>query len=79
MAVMDYTRPMTHPAMQDTRAHAELAKEHLDMKVLKGRPIRVRHAVHGSALRIKELSPFVSNELLESVRVSPTSSIICVW
>ena len=52
---------------QDTRAHAEAAKESLDMYVLKGRPIRVRYATHGAALRVKELSPYVSNELLDAV------------
>lgn len=49
---------------QDTRAHAESAKETMDGKTLKGRQLRVRFAVHGAALRIKELSPCVSNEML---------------
>ena len=31
----------------------------------KGRVLRVRFATHGAALRVKFLSPFVSNELLE--------------
>uniref|UniRef100_A0A914N0U4 RRM domain-containing protein n=1 Tax=Meloidogyne incognita TaxID=6306 RepID=A0A914N0U4_MELIC len=48
----------------DTRAHAEAAKEALDTKMVKGRQIRVRFAVHGAAIKVKELSPAVSNELL---------------
>jgi proline- and glutamine-rich splicing factor len=32
--------------------------------MLHGRPVRVRFAVHGAAVRVKELSPYVSNELL---------------
>ncbi|VDM22969.1 unnamed protein product, partial [Wuchereria bancrofti] len=48
----------------DTRAHAESAKEAIDGKIIHGRPVRVRFAVHGAALRVKELSPTVSNEML---------------
>ncbi|VDD89449.1 unnamed protein product [Enterobius vermicularis] len=48
----------------DTRAHAESAKESVDGKLIHGRPVRVRFAVHGAALRVKELSAAVSNELL---------------
>uniref|UniRef100_A0A914XMI8 RRM domain-containing protein n=1 Tax=Plectus sambesii TaxID=2011161 RepID=A0A914XMI8_9BILA len=48
----------------DTRAHAESAKEAVDGTMMHGRPIRVRFAVHGAAVRVKELSPYVSNELL---------------
>ncbi|CAD5225925.1 unnamed protein product [Bursaphelenchus okinawaensis] len=48
----------------DTRAHAEAAKETLDGKTIKGRQLRVRFAVHGAALRVKELSACVSNEML---------------
>ncbi|CAB3402441.1 unnamed protein product [Caenorhabditis bovis] len=48
----------------DTRAHAESAKEAIDGRVIHGRQIRVRFAVHGAALRVKELSPTVSNEML---------------
>lgn len=50
--------------LQDTRAHAESAKEAIDGKIIHGRPVRVRFAVHGAALRVKELSPTVSNEML---------------
>lgn len=50
--------------LQDTRAHAESAKESVDGKLIHGRPVRVRFAVHGAALRVKELSAAVSNELL---------------
>lgn len=48
----------------DTRAHAEAAKETLDGKSIRARSLRVRFAVHGAALKVKELSPYVSNELL---------------
>ncbi|KAK0416904.1 hypothetical protein QR680_012744 [Steinernema hermaphroditum] len=48
----------------DTRAHAESAKETIDGKTLHGRPVRVRFAVHGAALKIKELPTSVSNEML---------------
>ena len=48
----------------DTRAHAESAKESIDGKAIHGRPVRVRFAVHGAALKVKELSPTVSNEML---------------
>jgi hypothetical protein len=37
----------------------------LDGKVLKGRTLRVRSAPHSAAVRVKNLSPFVTNELLE--------------
>lgn len=49
---------------QDTRAHAESAKEAIDGTMVKNRQVRVRFAVHGAALRVKELSPTVSNEML---------------
>ncbi|TKR77728.1 hypothetical protein L596_018646 [Steinernema carpocapsae] len=48
----------------DTRAHAESAKETIDGTTLRGRPVRVRFAVHGAALKVKELSASVSNEML---------------
>uniref|UniRef100_A0A1I7Y1B3 Paraspeckle component 1 n=2 Tax=Steinernema glaseri TaxID=37863 RepID=A0A1I7Y1B3_9BILA len=48
----------------DTRAHAESAKEAIDGKLLHGRPVRVRFAVHGAALKVKELPTSVSNEML---------------
>lgn len=49
----------------DTRINAEHAKQELDGHHLKGRHIRVRFASHGAAVRVKNLSPFVSNEYLE--------------
>ncbi|KRZ79986.1 Non-POU domain-containing octamer-binding protein, partial [Trichinella papuae] len=48
------------------RPSAEKAKEKLDGHVFKGRPLRVRFAANAAALRVKELSPLVSNELLFS-------------
>jgi len=49
----------------DFRGNAEKAKTALDGKVLKNRTLKVRFAAHGAALRLKNLSPWVSNELLE--------------
>jgi proline- and glutamine-rich splicing factor len=49
----------------DTRLNAEHAKQDLDGVMCKGRCLRVRFATHGAAIRIKHLSPFVSNEYLE--------------
>ncbi|KAK3525449.1 hypothetical protein QTP86_031540 [Hemibagrus guttatus] len=49
----------------ESRALAEIAKAELDDKPMKGRPLRVRFATHSAALSIRNLSPYVSNELLE--------------
>ncbi|KAJ8407113.1 hypothetical protein AAFF_G00287890 [Aldrovandia affinis] len=49
----------------ETRTLAEIAKAELDGTVMRSRPIRVRFATHGSALTVRNLSPVVSNELLE--------------
>ncbi|XP_019726388.1 splicing factor, proline- and glutamine-rich isoform X2 [Hippocampus comes] len=49
----------------ESRALAEIAKGELDDLPMKGRNLRVRFATHSAALSVKNLSPFVSNELLE--------------
>ncbi|XP_030645245.1 splicing factor, proline- and glutamine-rich isoform X2 [Chanos chanos] len=49
----------------ESRALAEIAKAELDDVPMKGRPLRVRFATHSAALSVRNLSPFVSNELLE--------------
>ncbi|BFZ24911.1 hypothetical protein BsWGS_27950 [Bradybaena similaris] len=49
----------------DYRQNAEAAKAGLDGSQRKGRVLRVRFATHGAALKVKNLHPFVSNELLE--------------
>lgn len=49
---------------QDYRVNAERAKRELDGKMRNGRTLRVRFAPHNSAVRVKNLPPFVSNELL---------------
>ena len=49
----------------DTRINAEHAKQDLDGFTFKNRCIRVRFASHGAAVRVKNLSPYVSNEYLE--------------
>ncbi|BFZ09917.1 hypothetical protein BsWGS_12956 [Bradybaena similaris] len=49
----------------DYRQNAEAAKAALDGLVRKGRVLRVRFASHGAALKVKNLHPYVSNELLE--------------
>ncbi|XP_028173133.1 hrp65 protein-like [Ostrinia furnacalis] len=48
----------------DYRVNAERAKRELDGKMRNGKTLRVRFAPHNSAIRIKNLPPFVSNELL---------------
>ncbi|XP_054618938.1 splicing factor, proline- and glutamine-rich isoform X2 [Dunckerocampus dactyliophorus] len=49
----------------ESRALAEIAKAELDDMPMKGRTLRVRFATHSAALSVKNLSPYVSNELLE--------------
>uniref|UniRef100_S4RLU9 Splicing factor proline/glutamine-rich n=1 Tax=Petromyzon marinus TaxID=7757 RepID=S4RLU9_PETMA len=49
----------------ETRTIAELAKAELDGIMMRNRPLRVRFATHGAALSVRNLSPMVSNELLE--------------
>ncbi|KAG7467252.1 hypothetical protein MATL_G00151410 [Megalops atlanticus] len=49
----------------ETRTLAEIAKAELDGTVMRNRPIRIRFATHGAALTVRNLSPVVSNELLE--------------
>ncbi|XP_036400946.1 paraspeckle component 1-like isoform X1 [Megalops cyprinoides] len=49
----------------ETRMLAEIAKAELDGTLMKNRTIRVRFATHGAALTVRNLSPAVSNELLE--------------
>ncbi|MED6247684.1 hypothetical protein ATANTOWER_013069 [Ataeniobius toweri] len=49
----------------ESRALAEIAKAEMDDHPMKGRPLRVRFATHSAALSVKNLSPYVSNELLE--------------
>ncbi|XP_067317502.1 splicing factor, proline- and glutamine-rich-like isoform X2 [Anolis sagrei] len=49
----------------ESRALAEIAKAELDDIPMRGRQLRVRFATHAAALSIRNLSPYVSNELLE--------------
>ncbi|KAF4118761.1 paraspeckle component 1 isoform X1 [Onychostoma macrolepis] len=49
----------------ETRTLAEIAKAELDGTMLGNRPIRIRFATHGATLTVRNLSPVVSNELLE--------------
>jgi len=49
----------------DTRINAETAKNNLDGQPHKGRTLRVRFASHATALKVHNLGPLVSNELLE--------------
>lgn len=49
----------------DTRKHAEDARDALDNKNYEGRTLRVRLAAHAAAVKVKNLSPMVTNELLE--------------
>lgn len=48
----------------DYRENAEKAKRDLDGKVVGGKPWKVKFAPHQAALRVKNLGPWVSNELL---------------
>nr|XP_042905018.1 non-POU domain-containing octamer-binding protein isoform X2 [Parasteatoda tepidariorum] len=50
----------------DTRQNAENARNALDFTMKDGKQLRVRFATHGAALKIKNLPPWVSNELLET-------------
>ncbi|XP_030076030.1 splicing factor, proline- and glutamine-rich isoform X2 [Microcaecilia unicolor] len=49
----------------ESRALAEIAKAELDDTPMRGRQLRVRFATHAAALSVRNLSPFVSNELLD--------------
>ncbi|KAJ6225127.1 hypothetical protein RDWZM_003672 [Blomia tropicalis] len=48
----------------DTRQNAENAKNALDGKLLEGRTLRVRLAAHAAAIKVTNLPPCASNELL---------------
>ncbi|OTF80318.1 splicing factor, proline- and glutamine-rich-like protein [Euroglyphus maynei] len=48
----------------DTRSNAENAKNSLDGKPFEGRTLRVRLAAHAAAIKVTNLPPCVSNELL---------------
>lgn len=50
---------------QDYRTSAEKARSELDQKQVKGRPLKVRFAPANVRLKVKNLGPMVSNELLE--------------
>ncbi|KAF2879187.1 hypothetical protein ILUMI_26987 [Ignelater luminosus] len=49
----------------DFHASAEKAKRELDGTMLKGRSLKIRFAPNGSTVKVKNLIPFVSNELLQ--------------
>ncbi|XP_074625195.1 paraspeckle component 1-like isoform X2 [Acropora palmata] len=48
----------------DTRLNAEAAKQGVDGTFRMGRTLRVRFATHASALKVLNLNPLVSNEIL---------------
>ena len=48
----------------ESRAATEAAKRALDGHMLNGRPMRVRFSQHQGAVRVSNLGPWVSNELL---------------
>ncbi|KAF5269656.1 hypothetical protein FQR65_LT05996 [Abscondita terminalis] len=48
----------------DFHVNAEKAKREIDGTVVKGRTLKVRFAPNGSTIKVKNLVPFVSNELL---------------
>ncbi|KAG8277523.1 Paraspeckle component 1 [Homalodisca vitripennis] len=49
----------------DYRSNAEKAKRELDGSLHKGRVLKVRFAPLGASVKVKNLTPWVSNELLE--------------
>lgn len=49
----------------DYRSNAEKAKRELDGSMHKGRVLKVRFAPLGASVKVKNLTPWVSNELLE--------------
>ncbi|XP_028968604.1 non-POU domain-containing octamer-binding protein-like [Galendromus occidentalis] len=51
-------------ARYETRANAEAAKSALDGELFSNRQLQVRFASQGAVLKVRNLSPFVSNELL---------------
>lgn len=51
--------------LQDYRTNAEKAKRELDGQMRKGRMLKIRFAPIAAAIKVKNLTPFVSNELLE--------------
>jgi len=48
----------------DYKTNAEKAKNELQGKVLKGRPVKIRFGSISSGVKVKNLTPYVSNELL---------------
>lgn len=48
----------------DFHANAERAKKELDGSMRKNKPIRIRFAPNATTIRVKNLTPFVTNELL---------------
>lgn len=56
--------PLTY-FLQDYKANASKALRELDNTVIKNRHLKVRAASISEGLRIKNLSSYVSNELLE--------------
>ncbi|EZA57672.1 Hrp65 protein [Ooceraea biroi] len=49
----------------DYKANAETAKRELDGIMRKGRALKVRFAPHSSTIKVRNLTPWISNELLE--------------
>ncbi|XP_044742881.1 hrp65 protein-like [Chrysoperla carnea] len=50
----------------DYHANAERAKRELDGQIRKGRPIKIRFAPNASSIKVKNLTPYVTNELLHT-------------
>ena len=65
--------PLKHFAFMrmETRADAERAKRELDGREQSGRPMRVRFAPHQGAVKVTNLGPWVSNELVSRVEIRP--------
>lgn len=53
------------PPQQDYKSNAEKARQELHMKDYKSRQLKIRFSSPGTALKIRNLSTWVTNELLE--------------
>lgn len=69
--------------VQDYHANAEKAKRELDGTVRKGRTLKIRFAPNGATVKVKNLTPWISNELLHAAfsvfgEVSLTWIYVCI-
>lgn len=60
-----HTSSILKNSFQDFHVNAEKAKKELDGSMRKGRPLKVRFAPNSTAVKVKNLTQYVTNELLE--------------